>query len=100
MSTELDKIPDNKKLGPADFAELDKLILKMFTPEPPPVGRITTPPNYALEQSFFDFMMVAKKLKGDSCNYPTMGQVRTEMKRQKAERDAKNLKLYGRTYND
>ena|SRR6266550_9557584 len=101
MSTELDAIPDSKRLGPADFDALDKLIKKWFLDQQaPPVGRIVTPPNYELEQAFFKFMQVAKSLKGDSCRYPTVGEVRAEQRRQKAERDEKNLKMYGKTYND
>jgi len=102
MSTELDAIPDGTRLGPADFASLEKLIAKWFLEQQAPqtTGRIVTPPNYELEQQFFKFMMVAKSLKGDSCRYPTMGQVRAEQRRQKAERDKKSMEQYGRTYND
>src|SRR6266481_3800468 len=100
MTTELDKIPDSKRLGPADFDALDKLTAKWFLDQTPQTtGRIVTPPNYELEQAFFKFMQVAKSLKGDSCRYPTVGEVRSEQRRQKAERDEKNLKLYGKTYN-
>jgi len=102
MSTQLDKIPDSQKLSAADFTAREQLINKWFMePQAPPtVGRIVTPPNNELEQAFHKLMMIAKQLKGDTARFPTMGQCRAEMKRQKAERDAKNLKLYGRTYAD
>jgi len=100
-TTELDAIPDSTRLGPADFTSLEKLIAKWFLEQQaPPAGRIVTPPNYELEQAFFKFIMVAKSLKGDSCRYPTVGEVRSEQRRQKVERDKKSMEMYGRTYND
>jgi hypothetical protein len=102
MTTKLDKIPDGQRISAADFTAHEKLIQKWFMePQAPPtVGRIVTPPNNELEQAFHKLMMVAKQLKGDTARFPTMDQCRAEMKRQKAERDARNFKLYGKTYND
>jgi len=101
MSTKLDLIPDSTRLGPADFEGLDKLIQKWFIdPQPAVVGRITTPPNWELENAFLNLMRVARQMKGDSCRYPTIGEVRAEQRRQKAERDKKSMEMYGLTYND
>jgi hypothetical protein len=100
MSTQLDLIPDNKQLSAADFTAHEKLIAKWFEPQAPTVGRIVAPPTEELEQAFNKLMMIAKQLKGDTARFPTMGQCRAEMKRQKAVRDEKNLRLYGVTYND
>jgi hypothetical protein len=94
MSTALDAVPDSKRLGPADFDSLDKLVKKWFMdPQPKVVGRIVTPPNFGLENAFFDLMMAAQKLKGTSCRYPTMGECHAELKRQKQASDEKYQSL-------
>jgi hypothetical protein len=105
---ELDAVADDVRLGPADFKTLEKLRAAIMTPPAdlidPKSGRIVSPPNAELSRAFFNFLTIAEQIKGTSKMFPTMGQVRVEQRKQKAERDAKcNAQNYNGkvlTYND
>lgn len=88
----ISELPDAHRLSKKDFASYETLIdAYMFQ-------RVIRTLDET-QRDFWRLMGFARELFGSTGKYPTVGECREESKRQKAARDAHDLKTLGMTYN-